>query len=87
MADGKGNVDIRDVYNLVDGTRKELKADIGVVNNRINDLVEERGELSERVATVETDIKHLNRRDWFWGGTSGLGFLIASVLSYFGLKN
>ena len=75
------------VYDLVDATRKELKSDINAVDERIDKLVEDKGELSERVAVVETKTKNLNRRVGAWDIGNSIGVLIAGILAYFGIKN
>ncbi len=86
-ANNSGRVTIRDVYDLVDGSRKELKSDIGKVNDRIDDLVKERSDLSERVAVVETKTKNLSRRVGAWDIGNSIGVLIAGILAYFGIRN
>jgi uncharacterized coiled-coil DUF342 family protein len=82
-----GRVTIRDVYELVEGTRKELKTDICSVDERIDDLVEDRGDIKERVAKLEVKTDNLNRRVGAWDIGNTIGVFITGILAYFGIRN
>lgn len=82
-----GRITNRDLFDAITDLRKELKADINCVDQRIDHLVEDRGNLSERVAKAETDLEHLNRRVTGWDAGNTLGVIVAGILAYFGIRN
>ena len=63
------------LFDAITDLRKELKSDIKDVQNDVSDLVEKRGELSNRVTAVETRQKNLTIavRAWDIGNSAIAG--------------
>lgn len=82
-----GRVTNKDLFTAITDLRKELKADIKQVDGRIDDLVEDRGDLKERVTVIETEHKSLVKRVSAWDIGNTIGVLVSGALAYIGFRN
>jgi len=84
--EGNGRVTNREIYDLLTDLRKEFKADIKCVDDRIDILVEKRSELSQRVIENKTRLDYIDKKVNILGAGDSLGVIVAGILAYFGIR-